>query len=148
MPARGTHKKSISAKTPALRAVDDLCSYILRKLCDEEMFPRRSRWLFSGKIADLVNEFHSCVFLANEMKVETERDRDERCFQLNRAMSYLMAIDARMNLAMRVLYISPELLEHYAELVNTCRDKLLAWKNSDKKRYGSPSGLIDIEGDG
>lgn len=139
MAARGTNKRDISAKTPALRAVDDLCSYILRKLCDEEMFPRRSRWLFSGKIADLVNDFHTCVFLANEMKVENEQTRDERFFQLSKAISYLMAIDAKMNMAMRVLHISPELLEHYAELANTCREKLLAWKNSDEKRFGRPA---------
>ena len=102
----------------------------------------------SGKIADMINDFHSAVFLANEINVSTPQDRDERHHQLTMAMASLMAIDSKMNLAMRVLEIEPNRLEHYAHLANECRSKLLAWKNSDKKRYGSPTGLNNIEGDG
>jgi len=139
MPARGTKIRNISAKTPALNASDTFCQYVLRMLCAEDKFPKRSRWLFGGKIADLVNDFHTCIFLANEIHVETARDRDERHHQLNMALAHLMAIDAKMNLAMRVLDIEPNKLEHYAKLANDCRSKLLAWKTSDEKRYGTPT---------
>lgn len=147
MPARGMKMKNITEKTPALRAANDLCDYTLRLLCKEDLFPKRSRWLMSGKIADMISDFHSAVFLANEINVVSPQDRDERHHQLTMAIAYLMAIDSKMNLAMRVLEIEPNRLEHYAHLANECRSKLLAWKNSDKKRYGSPTGLKNIEGD-
>jgi len=147
MPARGMKMKNITEKTPALRAANEFSEYVLRLLCKEDLFPKRSRWLMSGKLADMVNDFHTAIFRANEINVVTPQERDERHYQITMALAHLMAIDAKMNLAMRVLDIEPNLLEHYAHLANECRSRIMTWKNSDKKRYGSPDGLSNIEGD-
>lgn len=144
MPARGTKIKTVAAKTPALNATDEFCRYVLRMLCQEDKFPKRSRWLFSGKIADLVNDYHTAVIMANEIKVETVRARDERLHQLTMALAKLLTIDAKINLAMRVLDIDPNKLEYYALLVAECRSKLIAWRTSDIKRYGSPETIVDM----
>lgn len=145
---RHSKDKNISEKTPALRKTDELSEWLLRKLCNEEVFPKRSRWLFSGKIADLVNDFTTCVFRANEIRVVTAQERDARHYYQTMAISNLMALDAKINQAQRVLDISPESLHHYAVLANDCRSLLLAWINSDEKRYGPPTRLKNTGGGG
>lgn len=134
-------EKHTSAKTPALRKTDELTEWLLRKLCNEKYFPKRSRWLISGKIADLVNDFAVNVFRANEIKVVTQKERDARHYYQTMAIANLMALDVKMNQAQRILDISPDSLEHYAALVNDCRALLLAWMNADNKRYGAPTSL-------
>lgn len=139
--SRHSKSKSISDKTPALRKTDELVDWLLRKLCNDKIFPKRSRWLIAGKIADLTNDFSINVFRANEIKVVTAQERDMRHYYQTMAVADLMALDVKVNQAQRILDISPEALHHYAELANDCRTLLLAWINSDNKRYGAPTSL-------
>ena len=139
--SRHSKDKNISDKTPALRKTDELTDWLLRKLCNEKYFPKRSRWLIAGKIADLANDFSINVFRANEIRVVTPQERDARHYYQTMAMANLMTLDVKVNQAQRILDISPDSLEHYARLVNDCRALLMAWMNSDEKRYGSPARL-------
>ena len=125
----------------------EFTEHLYRKLCNENVFPKRSRWLFSGKIADLANDFETEVFVANEIKPTTQRELDARHYHLTMAIAKLMALDAKITQAGRVLSISPDTLELYAGYVNSCRNLITAWMNSDEKRYGPPTRLKHIEGD-
>ena len=147
MPRDANIKKSREAKTPAIRMTLEFTEHLYRKLCKEDVFPKRSRWLFSGKIADLANDFETEVFVANEIKPTTQRERDARHYHLTMAIAKLMALDAKVTQAGRVLSISPDTLELYAGYVNSCRNLIVAWMNSDEKRYGPPTRLKHIEGD-
>lgn len=138
---RHSKEKHTSEKTPALRKTDELTEWLLRKLCNENVFPKRSRWLIGGKIADLVNDYSINVFRANEIKVVTQKERDARHYYQTMAIANLMALDAKVNQAQRILDISPDSLEYYAALVNDCRALIMAWMNADKKRYGAPTSL-------
>lgn len=139
--SRHSKDKNISDKTPALRKTDELTDWLLRKLCNEQVFPKRSRWLIAGKIADLVNDFSVNVFRANEIRAITPQERDARHYYQTLALADLMTLDVKVNQAQRILDISPEALHHYAVLANDCRTLLMAWMNSDEKRYGSPTRL-------
>ena len=139
--ARNDKQKHTSEKTPLLVKTEELMIWLTGKLCNEQVFPKRSRWLFGGKIADLMNDYHTAVHKANEIKVATQQERDLRHYYQTMAYSNLMALDAKINLAQRALDIEPEKLHHYATLCNACRTMLLAWMNSDTKRYGPPTRL-------
>lgn len=143
---RGEKQKHSSEKTPLLNKTNDLMIWLFGKLCKEDVFPKRSRWLFAGKIADLANDYHSAIHKANEIRVVTQRERDLRHYYQTAAMSYLMALDSKVNLAQQALDIDPEKLHYYATLTNECRSLLIAWMNSDNKRYGPPTGLKNTEG--
>lgn len=140
--AREDKKKNIKAKTPALRLAKELKLWLLRKLCNEKVFPKRSRWLVSGKIADLTNDFANCVRRSNEIKVVTQQEWGARHYWLTMAIANLMTLDAAVTDAVEILEINPNDMTHYSDLANDCRAALLAWLNSDEKRYGSPPRLI------
>lgn len=139
---RDAKDKTPKPKTALERKSIELTDHIFRKLCNEKVFPKRSRWLFSGKIADLCNDYMNCVDLANETRVVTQEERDKRHYWQTMAMSNLMALDARVNQAGRILGIDPNVMEYYAGLVNECRRLLLAWMNSDEKRFGKPTQIL------
>lgn len=139
--AREDKRKNIKPKTPALRLTRELKIWLLRKLCDDKTFPKRSRWLVSGKIADLTNDFTNCVRRANEINVVTQREWDARHYWLTMAIASLGTLDAAVTDALDILDINPDTMEHYGALANGCKSALLAWINSDVKRYGSPTRL-------
>lgn len=142
MPRDAKKKESREAKTPAIRKTLEFTDHLYRKLCNESVFPKRSRWLFGGKIADLCGEFSEAVFTANEIKVCTQKERDERHYQLTMAIAKLLALDAKVTQAGRVLDIPPNTLELYAGYVNECRNLLQAWMRADDRKYGKATSII------
>lgn len=147
MPRDGKDKTP-SAKTAIIRKSNEFTDHLFRKLCNEQVFPKRSRWLFSGKIADLANDYMSCVNVANEIRVVTPKEREARHYWQTMALAKLQALDAKINQAGRVLEINPDTMEYYAGLANECKRLLQAWMQSDNKRYGPLPGIADTEGDG
>lgn len=143
--ARNDKQKHQSEKTPLLNTEKEFIEWIFHKLCKEDVFPKRSRWLIAGKIADLVNDFDTAIHRANEIRVVTQQERDLRHYYQTMAMSNLMALDAKINLAQRVLDISPETFTYYAKLANDLRGQLQAWMTADERRYGKPTSLSDAK---
>lgn len=142
---RHSKSKKISEKTAVLRESHELVVWLSRKLCREDVFPKRSRWLLAGKIADTLNDYMRDVVRANEIKVITQAERDARHYWQTMAMAELMTLDVLVNNAVEILDIEPERLKRYAGLCNSCRGLLMAWMNADNKRYGPPTGLEHIE---
>lgn len=128
-------------KTLCVREMDQLVEWLLRKLCKEDVFPKRSRWVITGKIADLLNEAADALFEAYEFPVKTQEERDHLHHLQTVARSKLLALDIRLNQAQRVLDLNPEHFSHYARLHNNTMDYLDAWMESDLKMFGPPTGL-------
>lgn len=137
---------SPSEKTAVIRKTTELSDWLMRKLCQEEVFPKRSRWLISGKIADLINDLETYIHLSNEIRVVTTEERDKRHYYQTMAIATLMALDVKVNTAQRILDIDPEKLHHYATLANDLHALLRAWMTADERRYGSPTGLMNTRG--
>lgn len=142
MPRDPKHNTSKNEKTPLERKSIELTDHLFRKLCNEKVFPRRSRWLFAGKLADLANDYMNCVDRANEIRVLTQTERNARHYWQTMALANLQTLDARVNQAGRVLQIDANVMEYYAGLVNECSRLIQAWMTSDEKKYGPPSNTI------
>ncbi|MBR3278700.1 MAG: hypothetical protein IKG01_07400 [Lachnospiraceae bacterium] len=127
-------------ETPSLRESAYLVERILRKLCQEKVFPKRSRWVIAQKIADTANEYLTAVIEANDPKVQTEELRERRFTLQQIALGKLSALDVLINMAIRVLSLKPENFKDIADRIITCEKLLKAWIASDEKRYGPPSG--------
>ena len=139
------HTVKPTKKNAALRASDDLTAETLRTLCRESVFPKRSRWLIAQPIADLINEFHSHVMIANEIKVETYGLMVERYEHQTLAIAYLEAANIKMSLALTVLDLDADRLEKWAEKFNIARKEVMSWKAGDRRRYEKKYGPISPE---
>lgn len=128
-------------KTLCVRAMDQLVEWLLRKFCREDVFPKRSRWVITGKLADLLNEAADALFEAYDYTVVTQEERDHLHYLQSTARAKLMTLDTRMNQAQRVLDLNPEHFGHYARLHNDVVDFLDAWMVAVQQQFGPPTGL-------
>lgn len=114
---------------------NDLTAYTLRLLCNEELFSKRSRWLLAGKLADTINDFHTAVHTANELRVTTAAEAADRHRLQTRSLAYLYAAEAKMELAADVLQLDVDRLDHWSGMVNDEIKLLTGWMSKDAKRY-------------
>ena len=141
MPRADKHKHT-TEKTPALLLAKQLKLHFARKLCQEGLFPKRSRWLLAVDLAHQLNDVVNTIREANETKVVTLDEWGDRHRLLTSAVAKLKTFDAALDDAVYVLDINPDQLSETARLINELNAKLAAWIASDTKRYGSPPGLI------
>lgn len=136
------HTVKPTKKNKALRITDELTAETLRTLCRENVFPKRSRWLIAQPIADLINEYHSNVMIANEIKVETHGLMVERYEHQTIAIAYLEAANIKMSLALTVLDLNADKLEKWAEKFNEAGKEVMSWRAGDRRRYEKKFGHI------
>ena len=149
MPRDSRPQEPSKTETPLMLKAAELGDELFRKLCKEDIFPRRSRWIMAGKIADLMNDYETAIDEANVPKVKTPALRDRRFEQQQIALGKLDALDKRITQAKRVFDANPNRLEYISKLIIENKRLLQAWINSDEKRYGPPgvcAGGLDIPG--
>lgn len=132
-------------KTACTRSATQLLIETCDILKREDIFHKRSRWLFTYKIADIVNDFHTSVIEANETKVLCHRDFVDRHVWFIRAQAHLRALSAKMTVAQLVEGIPVKHFEKWAGLWNDAWDSLLKQTNSDTKRYTEQFGELSAE---
>ena len=127
--------KKIEAPLKVVNLANDLAIYTLRLLCNDKIFPRRSRWLTADKIADVANDFHTFVNMANEIRPTTREEADVRHQYQTLAMSALQTLDSKMELAAEIYQIDIDRLEYWAKMWNEEEKLLSSWISKDKRRY-------------
>ena len=132
-------------KTKVERETDALTKETLRAICREKVIPKRMRWLLGQKIADLINDFHTFVFVANEIKVKSHEEFVERHKYQTLAIAFLKATDVKMTLALDVLELNADYLERWAGQYNDTLRIIQGWTNKDEKRYAERFGLLSPE---
>ena len=142
MSGRDKKDKTPSERAYVLRMADDLARETLRLICKEKAFPKRSRWLISGKIADIANDYHSAVMTANGVKVTTIQEYEERHRLQTLAVAHLYALNAKMGLAQAVLSLDANTMDAWAGRFNAADRATKAWMTADVKRYGAMLGLL------
>ena len=108
---RDRYKIEPTQKTRVEKATDEIVKRTLEVLCKEDVFPKRSRWLMAYKIADLINDFHGFVQIANEIEVRSHAEFVERHKYQTLAIAFLKASDVKMTLAVDVMKASANKLE-------------------------------------
>lgn len=139
---RDRYKIEPTQKTRVEKATDEIVKRTLEVLCKEDVFPKRSRWLMAYKIADLINDFHSFVQIANEIEVRSHAEFVERHKYQTLAIALLKASDVKMTLAVDVMKASANKLEFWAGQYNDTLRQLQGWRNKDEKRYAEKYGSL------
>lgn len=132
-------------KTACTRSATQLLIETMNLLKREDVFHKRSRWLFTYKIADIVNDFHMSVIEANETRVLCRRDFVDRHVWFTRAQAHLRALSAKMTVAQLVEKIPVQPFEKWAGLWNDAWDSLSKQTNSDTKRYSEQFGELSVD---
>ena len=132
-------------KTRVERETDKLTGETLRAMCREKVIPKKMRWIIGQKIADLVNDFHTSVNIANGIKVRSHDEFVERHKFQTLALAYLKATDAKMTLALDVMELNADYFETWAGQYNETLRQIQGWLTKDEKRYSERFGPLSPE---
>lgn len=142
---RDRNKIEPNQKTRVERETDRITAETLRAICREKVIPKRM-WRVAGqKIADLINDFHTSVNVANEIKVQSHAEFVERHKRQTLAVAYLKATDVKMTLALDVLDLNADYLDTWAGQYNETLRQIQGWMNKDEKRYAERFGPLSPE---
>lgn len=132
-------------KTRVERETDKLTGETLRAMCREKVIPKKMRWIIGQKIADLVNDFHTSVNIANGIKVRSHDEFVERHKFQTLAIAYLKATDTKMTLALDVMELNADYFETWAGQYNETLRQIQGWLTKDEKRYSGRFGPLSPE---
>lgn len=142
---RDRNKIEPNQKTRVERETDRITAETLRAICREKVIPKRMWRVVGQKIADLINDFHTSVNVANEIKVKSHAEFVERHKRQTLAVAYLKATDVKMTLAMDVLDLNADYLDTWAGQYNETLKQIQGWMNKDEKRYAERFGPLSPE---
>lgn len=137
--------KPVNRKALFLRAIDNLLRETGAVLSRENVFPKRTRWLYAYAIMDLVNNAHSWAMYANGIEVDTRELMLERYRAQTVALAWLYALNVKMSAAQLALSVPPEKCETWAKLFDEARSRVLAWRSGDLRRYSQKFGGLSAD---
>ncbi len=118
-----------------ITAAFDNCKHTMTVCKSEKHFPKRDRWILTGKIVDAANGMLQCCIMANNINVKTVGDYETRRRYQMQAKGHGMNQLALMKLAYEVLSLEAS-EEYWISLVDNALKLLSGWMDSDRKTYG------------
>lgn len=132
-------------RKPGKLKVETLCVEVCRNtrklLTDEQIFPKRSRWLGAKDIAETANKMLMCVLEANDVRVKTAEDARERHRLQTLALAYFGAVEKRMTFEAFYWEKNPNLFSLWAQNMNDLGEHIAKWKSKDESRYAELLGI-------
>ena len=115
----------------ALVVAQELYDETLRIICKEDLFPKKSRWLFAEKIANTANDFTGMISYANSIEADTPKLALERHEAQRLAWALLAKLNTLMENAQRHYRFNPNRIGHWCHIFNRERGLLSRWINND-----------------
>lgn len=120
-----------------LTLMRNLTAYTLKAVGNENLFPKKSRWLIASKIANECTEAYSNVMGANSIwvgdSVPDEDKKHRRSLQL-KAHVNLQSMLALVDMAYMTYSLEGDKIEYWAKLIRDADVKLKAWMKSEKNK--------------
>jgi len=123
----------------------ELCRTTRKLLCDERIFPKRSRWLGARDVADAASKMMGCIFAANDIKVKLPQEARDRHRLQTLAIGYFGELEKRMTYEAFYWENDPNLYAVWADLMNQEEKLLKNWVYKDEKRYAALLGISSPE---
>lgn len=114
-----------------------LIEYSIPILKNENLFPKRDRWILTKPIVDELIGALVCIRRANSTFVVTDLDYRYRRQNQIEAHARLDAALSLIDIAFNVLNLEARRVEHWIGLILDTDDKLKSWMKSDKERYST-----------
>ena len=112
-----------------------LIEYTYDRVRDQKIFPKKERWLMDKSIWDAVVGLRTCILRANDIRVETKEDAEERLLLEKEALGYLGTLETLIDLCHIKNVISDDRAEYWTKLVTDTLKPLKGWLKSDRIRY-------------
>ena len=119
---------------------DDFCRDTFKILKDEKIFPKSSRWLGVYEIANLLNDMHTKLLKANNIKVTNAVEWDIRHSLQSEAYADIITIGEKFTFMSAVFEMKIDKLNKWLESKGKLQGYISAWKLSDEKRYKEKIG--------
>ena len=104
-------------------------------LKNENLFPKRDRWILTKPIIDELIGALTCIRRANSTFVLTDADYKYRRQNQVEAHARLGAALSLIDIAFNVLNLEGRRVEYWVGLILETDDKLKSWMKSDRERY-------------
>jgi len=113
----------------------ELLEYTTTICNNNNIFPKRDRWMVTSRIVDCAFAILECVFEANDVYVSTLDDYLERRKIQQKAKHSTSKLLAHIEFAYNKYKIEGKKIEHWIRLVVEERRLILKWMKSDKDRF-------------
>lgn len=141
----GDFKKTPSKKAAVITASSALLKETMAILNRENVFPKRSRWMFAYKIADIVNDYHTMIAYANGIEVKSHDLFAERHKAQTLAVAWLYALNVKMTAAQICCDAPVDAFTHWSNLWVDAEKLTKAWRSSDVRRYSEQFGSLTAD---
>ena len=113
----------------------DLIRYTHARVRDNSIFPKSERWLLAKSIWDAASGAHAHILRANGIRVENEREADERILHEKLAIGYLDELIALIDTCYILGVISDDRADFWTGLATDTQNLAKGWLKSDRSRY-------------
>lgn len=118
----------------------NLCKYTLTVTKSEKFFPKSTRWQYTYKIVEWIEDAHTDILDANSTRCITWNDYlHRRECQIN-AYGKLEKAAGLLDIVKELGRINGRKAQVFAKLIVNTQDTLTKWANSDYERYAKQFG--------
>ena len=122
-------------KLEVLTKAIELAEYTLTVCKNEDVFPKRERWILTSRIVNEALDILTYVRKGNSIRVETQNDFERRREYQQRAFENCENLITLMDLALRHGNLDARRAEHWTGLILEVEGLLSAWRRSDREAW-------------
>jgi len=127
--------KRTESKLEVQTRARELAVYTVSICGNEKVFPKRDRWAITNRIVNTALTIMEEIDMANDIRVSTKGDFEIRRKSQTIALVSTAKLLGLMDLAYIKYNIPSTKIRYWTQLVVNLRQLIIAWRQSDKKRY-------------
>lgn len=126
---RGESKFDIFVRTR------ELACYTIKICCNQTVFLPEYQNAVTNSIIRAATLVFTNVWDANNIRVTTATDKNERRRLQNQAIWCCNRLLALMQIAQRLFHLETKRIKYWGNMTIETRNKIVKWRDSDSKRY-------------
>lgn len=109
--------------------------YVIQITANDKVFKPQYKYSVTDGLVTLAKAIYRCIWTANNIRVNSKEDYDERREYQKKAALFCSSLLAEMEIAQSVFHISGKRMRYWTGMVTEIKNKTQAWIQSDAKRY-------------
>ena len=122
-------------KLEACVKAHDLCCYTLQITANKKIFMTQYQEALTNRIIEAAVTIHTLCWSANNIKVDSEYDYNERIRYQDKAAIQCNVLLSLIEIAKKIFHLETRRVTYWSGLVIDTRNLIRGWRSSDKKRY-------------
>ncbi len=127
--------KRNETKLLVLSEAEKLANYTINMVTQEKRFPKRYRWIFSGKIGDSAIRVHSLVNMANAIYPKNKVELRIRIKYIIDAIAEITNLLSLISLCRQQRNINLSDIDFWLETATYEKTLLLKWREAHYKKF-------------